>query len=126
MSWFGKGDQTKKPWDDITEPLGDLDAARTIRAICKAAASDKPKPSRLVRLTRLANETPSEFSTSPARAAMELAMKIADPLVRDVAVRQIIDLCVASHDLKAAQILTRAIQSESIRAQVPRDYPALR
>ena len=126
MSWFGNGEQTKKPWDDIREPFGDLDAARTIRAICKAVASEPPKPGRLARLRKLPAENPSEFSTQAAKTAMELAMKISDPLVRDSAVRQIIGLCIASHDVKAAQILTRAIQSESIRAEVLRDYPALR
>jgi hypothetical protein len=127
MSWFDNGEQKKQPWDDIREPLGDLEAARTIRAICTAAVStEAPKPGRLARLRSGAGETTNEPNTRAAKIAMELAMKISDPLVRDSAVRQIIGLCIASRDVKAAQILTRAIQSEGIRAEVLRDYPALR
>jgi hypothetical protein len=116
----------KKPWDDIAEPHGDLEAARTIRAICKAVTATPPKPGRLARLRKQPVENPADHSARAARAAMELAMKIADPLVRDDAVRQIIGLCIVSRDVRAAQILTRAIQSESIRAEVLQEYPALR
>jgi hypothetical protein len=128
MSWFGNGngEQKKQPWDDIREPLGDLEAARTIRDICKAVSAEAPKPGGLARLRKPPAENPGDHSTRAAKVAMELAMKISDPLVRDSAVRQIIGLCIASRDVKAAQILTRAIQSESIRAEVLRDYPALR
>ena len=127
MSWFGNGNgEQKKPWDDIREPLGDLEAARTIRAICKAVAAETPKPGGLARLRKQPSENPGDHSARAAKVAMELAMKIADPLVRDDAVRQIIGLCLASRDVKAAQILTRAIQSESIRAEMLQEYPALR
>ena len=125
MSWFGNGEQKKQPWDDIREPLGDLDAARTIRAICKAGSIETPKPGAGARLRKPPAENPGDQARA-AKTAMELAMKISDPLVRDAAVRQIISLCLASHDVKAAQILTRAIQSESIRAEVLREYPTLR
>jgi hypothetical protein len=136
MNWFGSGEQTKnpgdksasdkKPWDDIKEPLGDLEAARTIRAICKTVTAEPPKPGGLARLRKPPAENPADYSARAAKAAMELAMKITDPLVRDDAVRQIIGLCIASRDVRAAQILTRAIQSESIRAEVLEEYPALR
>jgi hypothetical protein len=140
MNWFGNGEQTKKPsgkpwdknppdkkpWDDIKEPLGDLEAARTIRAICKAVTTEPPKPGGLARLRKAPAENPADDAPRAAKAAMELAMKISDPLVRDDAVRLIIGLCIASRDVRAAQILTRAIQSESIRAEVLQEYPALR
>jgi len=136
MNWFGNGEQTKvsgdkkasdkKPWDDIKEPLGDLEAARTIRTICKAVSAEPPKRSGLARLRKAPVENPGDHAARAAKAAMELAMKISDPLVRDDAVRLIIGLCIASRDVRAAQILTRAIQTESIRAEVLQEYPALR
>ena len=135
MNWFGNGEQTKKsgehspsdkkPWDDIGEPVGDLEAARKIRAICKAVTAEPPKPGGLARLRKAPAKNPADDAPRAAKAAMELAMKITDPLVRDDAVRQIIGLCIASRDVRAAQILTRAIQSESIRAEVLQEYPAL-
>lgn len=52
-------------------------------------------------------------------------MKIADDLMRDDAVRRIVDLCVKANDIKTAQILFRAIQAGWIREAVQHDYPAL-
>ena len=126
FSFDRKPSPARKPWDDIAEPHGDLEAARTIRAICKAVTATPPKPGRLARLRKQPVDNPADHSARAARAAMELAMKISDPLVRDDAVRQIIGLCIVSRDVRAAQILTRAIQSESIRAEVLQEHPALR
>jgi len=56
---------------------------------------------------------------------METAMKIGDDLLRDSAVRQIVDLCLTADDLRTARILFRAIQSPSIRDEVLRDHPQL-
>jgi hypothetical protein len=56
---------------------------------------------------------------------MEIAMKITDDLLRDSAVRQIIDLCLKANDLRTSRILFRAIQSSSIRQEVLRDHPSL-
>jgi hypothetical protein len=52
-------------------------------------------------------------------------MKIADDLLRDSAVRQIISLCVKASDLRTARILFRAIQAASIREEVLQDHPIL-
>ena len=61
MSWFGNGNgEQKKPWDDIREPLGDLEAARTIRDICKAAAIEAPRPGGLARLRKPPAENPPD------------------------------------------------------------------
>jgi hypothetical protein len=57
---------------------------------------------------------------------MEIAMKISDDLMRDSAVRQIVDLCMKANDLKTAPILFRAIQAASIKEDVLNDHPALR
>src|SRR5258707_1041495 len=60
-----------------------------------------------------------------AKAAMEIAMKISDDLLRDSSVRQIVSLCLTANDLKTARILFRAIQSVSIREDVLNDHPML-
>ena len=61
-----------------------------------------------------------------ARAAMEIAMKISDELMRDASVRQIVDLCMSANNLKTARILFRAIQAASIRDAAFADHPTLR
>jgi hypothetical protein len=61
-----------------------------------------------------------------AKAAMEIAIKISDELLRDSSVRQIVGLCVQASDLKTARILFRAIQAETIREDVLNDHPMLR
>ena len=43
-----------------------------------------------------------------AKSAMEIAMKVSDDLMRDAAVREIVDLCLRANDLKTARILFRA------------------
>jgi hypothetical protein len=52
-------------------------------------------------------------------------MKITDDLLRDAAVRQIVDLCVKANDLTRARILFRAIQTTSIREGVLQEHPVL-
>ncbi len=52
-------------------------------------------------------------------------MKVSDELLRDAAVRQIVELCMKAGNITTAQTLFRAIQSKSIRDEVLRDHPAL-
>ncbi|WP_198964289.1 hypothetical protein [Bradyrhizobium sp. Y36] len=113
MRWFAQ--KTRQDiWDEAIEaPLGDIDAAARIRAICDAAAASAAGPAQSERYDRA------------ARVAMEIAMKISDELMRDDAVRRIVDLCMKANDLKTAQILFRAIQADWIREAVQRDHPAL-
>jgi hypothetical protein len=47
-----------------------------------------------------------------------LALKVKDDLMRDAAIREIVELCLNANDLKTAQILLRAVQSEAIREDV--------
>jgi hypothetical protein len=123
MRWFSKP-QPKDIWDEpVAGPVGDIEAAHRIRDICRAAADSAGRLSRAA-----GNRPPSEVQRyeRAARAAMEIAMKISDDLLRDSAVRQIIDLCARADDLKTAGILFRAIQAVSIREEVMRDHPQLR
>ena len=123
--WFGKG-QRQEVWDeDIQWPIGDIEAAHRIREICRsavgsaekrAAAGDHPEK----------EKSHAERYERAAKAAMQIAIKISDDLLRDSAVRQIVDLCVSANDLKTARILFRAIQSTSIRDDVLNEHPMLR
>ena len=118
MKWFAR--KTRKDvWDETIEwPLGDIEAAARIRAICDAAAqsaagcagNDKSDGARYERA---------------AKVAMEIAMKISDDLMRDDAVHRIVDLCMMANDIKTAQILFRAIHAGWIREMAQRDHPTL-
>jgi hypothetical protein len=118
MKWFAR----QKPgdiWDETIEwPLGDIEAAERIRAICDAAAASAAGSLRN-------DQSDSARYERAAKVAMEIAMKISDGLMRDDAVHRIVDLCMKANDTKTAQILCRAIHASWIRETVQRDYPVL-
>lgn len=118
MKWFAR--QTPRDiWDEAIEwPLGDIEAAERIRAICDAAAASAAGSSRH-------DKRDSERYERAAKVAMEIAMKISDGLMRDDAVHRIVDLCMTASDLKTAQILFRAIHASWIRETIQRDHPTL-
>lgn len=118
MNWFAR--QTPKDiWDEAIErPLGDIEAAERIRAICDAAAASAAGCARN-------DKHESQRYERAAKVAMEIAMKISDGLMRDDAVRRIVDLCMNANDLKTAQILFRAIHASWIRETIQRDHPTL-
>ena len=116
MRWFAR--KTRQDiWDEPIEgSLGDIEAAERIRAICHAAFASAAGS---------AQTGQRERYDRAARVAMEMAMKIADDLMRDDAVRRIVDLCMKADDTKTAQILFRAIQTGWIWEAVQQDHPAL-
>ncbi|MBR1131666.1 hypothetical protein [Bradyrhizobium iriomotense] len=118
MKWFAR--RTRQDiWDEAIEaPLGDIEAAARIRAICEAAAASAAGSARN-------DKHESARYERAAKVAMEIAMKISDGLMRDDAVHRIVDLCMEAGDLKTAQILFRAIHASWIRETVQRDYPVL-
>jgi hypothetical protein len=121
MKWFARR-QPADIWDEpIQGPLGDIEAAERIRNICEAAQAG----AEAVGSSAQTAKRERERYERAARVAMEIAMKIADDLMRDDAVRRIVDLCMKADDAKTAQILFRAIQAGWIREAVQRDYPAL-
>jgi hypothetical protein len=126
--WRFKKSERKEVWDEVVEgPLGDIEAAQRIRAICRSALDSAEKVGSFAgRPDDKKNKAEFERYERAARAAMEIAMKIADDLLRDSAVRQIVGLCMKANDLKTAKILFRAIQAVSIREDVMVEYPALR
>jgi hypothetical protein len=122
MRWLNKP-KPKEPWEEaVTWPIGDIEAAHRIRDICHAASDSATKAAAPDSRNR---QDEYQRYERAARAAMETAMKIADDLLRDSAVRQIIDLCLMADDQRTARILLRAIQAPSIREDVLRDHPLL-
>jgi hypothetical protein len=141
MWWFDKR-KRKEVWDEeIQWPLGDIEAAHIIRDICRSAAdsaettggvaerqenksNNKNKKNENKDNKRNAYE--ADRYERAAKAAMEIAIKISDDLLRDSSVRQIVDLCMKAGDLRTGRILFRAIQTPSIKAEVGNDHPMLR
>ena len=132
MRWFAR----KKPrdvWDEAIQwPIGDIEAADRIRNICHSAAASAELVGNLAARSgqgkrSIENQRQRETARyeRAARAAMEIAMKISDDLMRDDAVRRIVDLCMKANDLKTAQILYRAIQASWIREAMHGDHPML-
>ena len=146
MWWFDKG-KRKEIWDDEVQwPIGDIEAAHRIRDICRSAADSAEKAGRVAERQDDKNDNDKNDKKNndnknrdsgrnkyeadryerAAKAAMEIAIKISDDLLRDSSVRQIVDLCVKANDLRTARILFRAIQTTSIREDVLNDHPIFR
>ena len=123
MRWFGKG-KGKEIWDEeIQWPLGDIEAAHRIRDICRSAADSAEK---VGHPEKGKNQSDAERYERAARAAMEIAIRISDDLLRDSSVRLIVSLCVTANDLRTARILFRAVHAASIREDLLNEYPMLR
>lgn len=127
MRWFDK-DKRKDIWEETIQwPIGDIEAAKKIRDICRSAADSAEKVGGLAGAPASRKDKyHAERYERAARAAMEIAMKVSDELMRDASVRQIVDLCMSANDLKTARILLRAIQAPSIVKEVLDDHTMLR
>jgi hypothetical protein len=127
MWWFNK-EERSEIWDEpIQWPLGDIEAAHKIRDICRSAADSAAKVGGGAgRADNAKNQYEAQRYERAAKTAMEIAIKISDNLLRDSAVRQIVDLCVTANDLRTARILFRAIQAASVREDAMKDHPMLR
>jgi hypothetical protein len=126
MRWFQKTRKTEV-WDEAIEwPIGDIEAAHRIREICRSAADSAEKIAGVADRShqKIAGEV--ERYERAAKVAMEIAIKVSDDLLRDAAVRQIVELCLKANDTRTARPLFRAIQSRSIVEDMLRDHPALR
>jgi len=125
MEWFKK-DRPKEIWDEAIEwPIGDIEAAHRIREICRSAAGSAEKIAGAADRSHKKIVPEVRRYERAAKVAMEIALKISDSLLRDVAVRQIIELCLKASDSRTARPLFRAIQSESIIEEVLREHPSL-
>jgi hypothetical protein len=126
MRWFSRG-KPREIWDeDIQWPIGDIEAAHKIRDICRSAVDSAEKVGGFTGNPNKKNKYEAERYERAAKAAMEIAIKIADDLLRDSSLRQIVNLCIKAGDMKTARILFRAIQSVSIKEDVLNDHPLLR
>ena len=127
MWWFNK-DKRREIWDEeIQWPIGDIEAAHKIRDICRSAVDSAEKVGGFAgRPENQKHEYETDRYERAAKAAMEIAIKITDDLLRDSSVRQIVSLCVKANDLRTARILFRAIQSVSLREDVLNEHPILR
>ena len=121
--------KTKQPevWDEAIEwPIGDIEAAHRIREICRSAASSAEKVGGVPDRSHRKIEPEVERYERAAKVAMEIAIKVSDDLLRDAAVRQIVELCLKANHTKTARTLFRAIQSRSISEAVRKEHPSLR
>ena len=125
--WRFKRSKGKEIWEEeIQWPIGDIEAAHKIRQICRAALDSAEKVGGFAgRPDNKKSKAETERYERAAKAAMAIAMKISDDLLRDSSVRQIVDLCMKAEDMRTARILLRAIQAASIREEVMKDYPLL-
>ena len=126
MQWFRK-DTPREIWDEPIEwPTGDIEAAHTIREICRSAASSAEKIAGAADRSDVKIKPEVERYERAAKVAMQMAMKISDGLMRDAAVRLIVELCLKADHTKTARTLFRAIQSKSISDDLLREHPSLR
>ena len=93
----------------MSDRIDDLEATKRIRRICEGAADIAKKVS-----DGTGGSSEIVGYEQAAEAAMHLVLKISDDLVRDAAVRQLIELCVKANSLRTAEILLRGIRAESI------------
>jgi hypothetical protein len=126
--WRFSKDKRKEIWDeDIQWPIGDIEAAHKIRAICRSAVDSAEQVAGFAdRPDQKKSKYDAERYERAAKTAMQIAIKISDDLLRDSSVRQIVNLCVRANDLRTARILFRAVQAVSIREDVLTDHPVLR
>jgi hypothetical protein len=126
---FGRKEQGEA-WDEpLDGPLGDIEAAERVRNICRSAADSAELAAHLAdngkRSAQKKQKAESDRYERAAKTAMEIAMKMSDELMRDAAVREIVDLCLTANNVKTAKILFRAIRAPDIRDMVLRDHPEL-
>jgi hypothetical protein len=125
MQWFKRAGRTEI-WDEAIEaPIGDIEAAKRIREICRSAADSAEKVGAAADRTHKNISREVARYERAARAAMGIAMKVSDELLRDAAVRQIVELCIKAGNVMTARTLFRAIQSKSIRGDMLREHPLL-
>ena len=125
MQWFKKG-KPAEIWDEVIEwPIGDIAAAHKIREICRSAAGSAEKIGGAADRSHPKIKLEVERYERAAKVAMEIATKISDDLLRDAAVRQIVELCLKANHTRTARTLFRAIQSGSISQELLREHPSL-
>jgi len=126
MRWF-HSERQPDVWEVANDqPLGDIGAAHKIRDICASAGTIAERLAAAgARDAEKKQAADAERYQAAIKRALEIAMQISDDSMRDVAVSQIIKLCVQVDHLKTARVLLRAIQSEKMRAELVAEHPKL-
>ena len=126
MRWF-HSERQPDVWEVANDqPLGDIGAAHKIRDICASAGVIAERLAAAgARDAEKKQAADAERYQAAIKRALEIAMQISDDSMRDVAVSQIIKLCVQVDHLKTARVLLRAIQSEKMRAELVAEHPKL-
>jgi hypothetical protein len=128
--WLFNKDKRQEIWDeDIQWPIGDIEAAHRIRDICRSATDSAEKVAGFADRSgkdSRKNKFEADRYERAAKAAMEVAIKMSDDLLRDSAVRQIVGLCAAANDFRTARILFRAIRAVSVKEDAMNEHPGLR
>lgn len=132
MRWFGK-EKPREIWEQsAASPSGDIEAAETIRNICRSATESADflggfdaLPDKAKRAAQKKHEAESSRYQRAAKAAMGIAMKVSDELMRDAALKEIVELCLRANDTRTAKILFRAVLTPSIRDGLLREYALL-
>jgi hypothetical protein len=128
MPWFNRS-KVKEPWQEEEDNalVGDIEIAHRIRDICNSATSSAEKLAGFVNRPSDKNKKfEADRYDNAKKRALELAKQISDELLRDTAVRQILNLCICANDVETAAVLIDAIQTEKIRREVLNDHPSLR
>jgi hypothetical protein len=126
MRLFNRARQ-REIWDEAIDwPIGDIEAAHRIREICRSATDSAEKIAGSADHSHKKIKPEVERYQRAAKAAMEIAIKVSDDLMRDAAVRQIVELCLKANDTRTARPLFRAIQSNAIIQDVLQEHPSLR
>ena len=127
MFRFGKPKQ-KEIWEETpAASMGDIEAAKMIRNICNSAATSAESFAGFFSRPDVRKKKhDAERYDHAKKRALEVAKSMSDELLRDMAVRQIINLCLKANDVETASVLIRAIETEKIREEVLKEYPALR
>ena len=113
-------------WDEAIEwPIGDIKAAHKVREICRSAASSAEQVAGSAERSHRKLKPEVERYERAAKVAMEIATRISDDLLRDAAVRQILELCLKANHTTTARTLFRAIQSRSVSQDVLKEHPSL-
>jgi hypothetical protein len=127
MFWFNKSKRAEIWDEEIQWPIGDIEAAQKIRNICRAAADSAERIADSAgRPENKKTQYEVERYERASKAAMAIAIKMSDDLLRDASVRQIVELCMKANDVRTARILFRAVYAVSIREDVLKDHPSLR
>jgi hypothetical protein len=126
MPWFSRHKE-QDPWVEDSTPVGDIETAHRIRDICNSATSSAEK---LAGFANRPNDKKKVYEATrydaAKKRALALAKHISDELLRDVAVRQIVNLCMRASDVETAAILIGAIRSEKVREEMLSEHPSLR